>query len=74
MHVAVGLARAGKRIGAEERGQAESIAKNLMEMSRLKTPIISIVTVLTLLLVVVCGAYYGASVALGALTSIELPP
>jgi acetyl-CoA carboxylase carboxyl transferase subunit alpha len=31
-------------IGAEERGQAESIALNLMEMSRLKTPIISIVT------------------------------
>ncbi len=31
-------------IGAEERGQAESIARNLMEMSRLKTPIVSIVT------------------------------
>jgi acetyl-CoA carboxylase carboxyl transferase subunit alpha len=31
-------------IGAEERGQAESIALNLMEMSRLKTPIVSIVT------------------------------
>jgi acetyl-CoA carboxylase carboxyl transferase subunit alpha len=31
-------------IGAEERGQAESIAVNLMEMSRLKTPIVSIVT------------------------------
>jgi acetyl-CoA carboxylase carboxyl transferase subunit alpha len=31
-------------IGAEERGQAESIARNLMEMSRLKTPIISVVT------------------------------
>jgi len=30
-------------IGAEERGQAEAIAANLMEMSRLKTPIISIV-------------------------------
>ncbi|HEX4797100.1 MAG TPA: acetyl-CoA carboxylase carboxyltransferase subunit alpha [Humisphaera sp.] len=30
-------------IGAEERGQAESIARNLMEMSRLRTPIISIV-------------------------------
>lgn len=30
-------------IGAEERGQAEAIASNLMEMSRLKTPIISIV-------------------------------
>lgn len=30
-------------IGAEERGQAEAIATNLMEMSRLKTPIISIV-------------------------------
>jgi acetyl-CoA carboxylase carboxyl transferase subunit alpha len=30
-------------IGAEERGQAEAIARNLMEMSRLRTPIISIV-------------------------------
>src|SRR3954471_18315106 len=31
-------------VGAEERGQAESIARNLMEMSRLRTPIVSIVT------------------------------
>lgn len=30
-------------IGAEERGQSEAIARNLMIMSRLKTPIISIV-------------------------------
>jgi acetyl-CoA carboxylase carboxyl transferase subunit alpha len=30
-------------IGAEERGQAEAIAANLMDMSRLKTPIISCV-------------------------------
>jgi acetyl-CoA carboxylase carboxyl transferase subunit alpha len=30
-------------IGAEERGQAEAVAINLMEMSRIKTPIISIV-------------------------------
>ena len=30
-------------IGAEERGEAEAIAKNLMEMSNLKVPIISIV-------------------------------
>jgi len=30
-------------IGAEERGQGEAIAKNLMEMAVLKTPIISIV-------------------------------
>jgi len=30
-------------IGAEERGQAEAIAVNLMDMSRLRTPIISIV-------------------------------
>lgn len=29
-------------IGAEERGQAEAIATNLLEMSRLKTPIISV--------------------------------
>lgn len=31
-------------IGAEERGQAEAIAKNLREMSRLKVPIIVVVT------------------------------
>jgi acetyl-CoA carboxylase carboxyl transferase subunit alpha len=30
-------------IGAEERGQAEAIARNLMEMSRLRTPIIAVV-------------------------------
>lgn len=29
-------------IGAEERGQGEAIARNLMEMSRLRTPIVSI--------------------------------
>lgn len=31
-------------IGAEERGQAESIARNMFEMSRLRTPILTIVT------------------------------
>jgi acetyl-CoA carboxylase carboxyl transferase subunit alpha len=31
-------------IGAEERGQAESIARNMFEMARLRTPIISIIT------------------------------
>jgi acetyl-CoA carboxylase carboxyl transferase subunit alpha len=31
-------------IGAEERGQAEAIARNLMEMSRLRTPIITVIT------------------------------
>ncbi len=31
-------------MGAEERGQAESIARNMMEMSRLRTPIVTIVT------------------------------
>jgi acetyl-CoA carboxylase carboxyl transferase subunit alpha len=31
-------------IGAEERGQAESIARNMLEMSRLKTPIVTVVT------------------------------
>lgn len=30
-------------IGAEERGQAQAIAENLFEMSRLKTPIVSVV-------------------------------
>ena len=31
-------------VGAEERGQAESIARAMLEMSRLRTPIVSIVT------------------------------
>jgi acetyl-CoA carboxylase carboxyl transferase subunit alpha len=31
-------------IGAEERGQAEAIARNLLEMSRLQTPIVVVVT------------------------------
>ena len=31
-------------IGAEERGQAEAIARNLFEMSRLRTPIITVIT------------------------------
>lgn len=31
-------------IGAEERGQGEAIARNLMEMSDLQTPIISLIT------------------------------
>ena len=30
-------------IGAEERGQSEAIARNLFEMSTLKTPILSVV-------------------------------
>ena len=30
-------------VAAEERGQGEAIARNLMEFSRLKTPVISIV-------------------------------
>ncbi len=30
-------------VGAEERGQGEAIAKNLFELSRLKTPVISII-------------------------------
>lgn len=31
-------------IGAEERGQAEAIARNIMEMLRLKTPIVCVIT------------------------------
>lgn len=31
-------------VGAEERGQAETIARNIMEMSHLKTPIICVIT------------------------------
>ncbi|MCH2160952.1 MAG: acetyl-CoA carboxylase carboxyltransferase subunit alpha [Phycisphaerales bacterium] len=30
-------------IGSEERGQAEAIARNLLEMSRLRTPVVSVV-------------------------------
>lgn len=31
-------------VGAEERGQGEAIARNLMEMSRLRTPVITVIT------------------------------
>jgi len=31
-------------VGAEERGQGEAIAKNLMEMSRLRVPVIAVIT------------------------------
>ncbi len=31
-------------IGAEERGQGEAIARNMMEMSRLRTPIVTVIT------------------------------
>ncbi|MBS9432354.1 acetyl-CoA carboxylase carboxyl transferase subunit alpha [Photorhabdus hainanensis] len=31
-------------IGAEERGQSEAIARNIMEMSRMKTPIVCVIT------------------------------
>jgi acetyl-CoA carboxylase carboxyl transferase subunit alpha len=31
-------------IGAEERGQAESIARNMLEMSRLRTPVVTVIT------------------------------
>ncbi len=31
-------------VGAEERGQAEAIARNIIEMSHLKTPIICVIT------------------------------
>ena len=31
-------------MGAEERGQAEAIARNMLEMSRLKTPTISVIS------------------------------
>jgi eukaryotic-like serine/threonine-protein kinase len=41
--------------------------------SKRRRSINGIVIVLTLLLVVACGAYYGASLALAALTNIELP-
>ena len=31
-------------VGAEERGQGEAIARNLMEMSRLRVPVIAVIT------------------------------
>src|SRR6202041_3695060 len=37
----IDLAGANPGIGAEERGQAEAIARNLVEMSRLRVPTIS---------------------------------
>ncbi len=40
----IDLMGANPGIGAEERGQAEAIARNLREMSRLRTPIIAVVT------------------------------
>lgn len=40
----IDLAGAYPGIGAEERGQAEAIARNLLEMSRLRVPIIATIT------------------------------
>ena len=40
----IDLMGANPGLGAEERGQAEAIARNLLEMSRLKVPIIATVT------------------------------
>src|SRR5947209_5755063 len=40
----VDVTGANPGLGAEERGQAEAIARNLREMARLKVPIISVVT------------------------------
>src|ERR1700744_59558 len=40
----IDLAGANPGIGAEERGQAEAIARNLFEMSRLRVPIIATIT------------------------------
>jgi acetyl-CoA carboxylase carboxyl transferase subunit alpha len=40
----IDLAGANPGIGAEERGQAEAIARNLFEMSRLRIPIIATIT------------------------------
>ncbi len=38
------LAGANPGIGAEERGQGEAIARNLLEMSRLRTPTVAVIT------------------------------
>ena len=40
----IDLMGANPGLGAEERGQAEAIARNLREMSRLRTPTISVIT------------------------------
>jgi acetyl-CoA carboxylase carboxyl transferase subunit alpha len=40
----IDLAGANPGIGAEERGQAEAIARNLFEMSRLRVPILATIT------------------------------
>ena len=40
----IDLAGANPGIGAEERGQAEAIARNLIEMSRLRVPLIATIT------------------------------
>src|ERR1700754_4260433 len=40
----IDLAGANPGIGAEERGQAEAIARNLLEMSRLRVPILATIT------------------------------
>jgi acetyl-CoA carboxylase carboxyl transferase subunit alpha len=40
----IDLAGANPGIGAEERGQAEAIARNLLEMSRLRVPLIATIT------------------------------
>ena len=40
----IDLAGANPGIGAEERGQGEAIARNLLEMSRLRVPVIATIT------------------------------
>src|ERR1700761_7347457 len=40
----IDLAGANPGLGAEERGQAEAIARNLLEMSRLRVPLIATIT------------------------------
>ena len=40
----IDLAGANPGIGAEERGQAEAIARNLIEMSRLRVPVVATIT------------------------------
>src|SRR5579885_27581 len=40
----IDLAGANPGIGAEERGQAEAIARNLFEMSRLRVPVIAVIS------------------------------
>jgi hypothetical protein len=64
--------RPARRPG-DPRGAPEPARGRTRPYPRRRRPISGIVVMLTLLLVVACGAYYGASLALAAFTNIDLP-